>query len=195
MLICYVHGFLSGPNAVKAHALHDYLATHEPKIEFQALDFPDTPREALTELQAQLSSWYQSHPQGKLCLVGSSFGGFLSTLLCAQFSCKAVLLNPCSHPQEYFANLCTSYTNPLTQRQFTLTLDMLPYLESLDRSIVVRPEMTQVYLGGQDEVLDYRKSLLLYNQCDIRFYKDEDHAFTHNFAALLPHIIAFAKAC
>lgn len=194
MLICYVHGFLSGPNATKAHALENYIKEHEKDLSFWALDFPDTPREAYESLIEQIGSWKKEHPHERLCLVGSSMGGFFSTLLSAKFACKAALLNPCSHPQYYFQFLCGDYVNPLTNRSFKLTDDMMPYLESLDRATVVRPELLQVYLGGQDEVLDYRKSMLLYNNCDIRFYKDEDHAFTHNFAALIPHIIEFAKS-
>lgn len=193
MWIAYVHGFLSGPNAVKAHALKAYMDEHESDLHFWALDFPDTPQEALVSLQEQLSAWKKEHPHEKICLVGSSMGGFFSTLLSAHFACKAALLNPCTHPQEYFEALCGPFVNPLTERHFTLTPEMLPFLESLDRATVIRPELLQVYLGGKDRTLDYRKSLLRYNNCDIRFYKDEDHAFTHNFAALIPHIIAFAR--
>ena len=43
MWIAYVHGFLSGPNAVKAYALKAYIDEHESDLHFWALDFPDTP--------------------------------------------------------------------------------------------------------------------------------------------------------
>ncbi len=194
MLLCYVHGFLSGPTAAKAKALQAYLQEHEPTVQFWALDFPDTPREAFASLQSQLSKWRQEHPQESMVLVGSSMGGFFSTLLGAQLACKMVLLNPCTHPQKYFRYLIGPQHNQLTDRHFELTADMLPYLQQLDKDTVIRPELTQVYLGGQDEVLDYRLSLLRYNNCDIRFVPDEDHAFTHNFAALIPEIMRFAHA-
>lgn len=194
MLIAYVHGFLSGPNATKAHALEDYIKAHKLELDFWALDFPDTPREAYASLIEQIGEWKEKNPHESICLVGSSMGGFFSTLLSARFACKAALLNPCTHPQLYFKALCGDYVNPLTNRAFTLTDDMMPYLQSLDEATVIRPELLEVYLGGQDEVLDYRMSMLRYNNCPMRFYKDEDHAFTRNFGALIPHILDFAQS-
>ena len=196
MLLCYVHGFLSGPTATKAKALRAYVQEHEAGsgISFEALDYPDTPREAYASLQEQLGSWRREHPYEELVLVGSSMGGFLSTLLSAQFVCKAVLLNPCTHPQNYFVKLIGPQFNAMTERKFELTPDMMPYLHSLDDATVIRPDLLKVYLGGQDEVLDYRMSMLRYSGCDISFVPYEDHAFTRNFAALIPEIMAFAKA-
>lgn len=195
MHLFYVHGFLSGPQAAKATALKNYVKEHglEQEIQVEGLDFPDTPHEAFTALNKLLDDFVSSHPHEKFALVGSSMGGFMSTLLCAKYRCKTVLLNPCVHPQDYFENLIGPQFNAATGRHFELTEDMIPYLKSLDESTVIRPEFIKVYLGGADEVLDYRKSMLLYNACDITFIKDEDHALTKNFKALIPDILAFVK--
>lgn len=170
----YIHGFLSGPNAVKAHALANYIKQHElsEQVYFYAPDFPDTPKEAFETLCEFFAQEKSQHPEDKLVLVGSSMGGFFSSLLCQRFNLKAVLLNPCVHPQLYFKSLIGPNFNPVTERHFDLTEDMLPYLKSLDESLVVRPEMLKVFLGTADEVLDHRKALLLFNACDIEILKD-----------------------
>lgn len=189
----YIHGFLSGPNAAKAHALSNYIQEHKLDIYLNAPDFPDTPREAFAQLCELFAKEKVEHPGDKIVLVGSSMGGFFSTILSQRFNFKAVLLNPCIHPQLYFKALIGPQFNPLTQRHFELTNDMLPFLKELDESIVVRPEMLKIFLGMKDEVLDYRKAMLLFNACDITIVEEGDHAFTTTFDPLLPQIIAFAN--
>ena len=101
MQIAYIHGFLSGSQAVKSRILKQYLAVHHPHIGFLAPDFPDTPQEAYEEL---CSFTRRALEYGELALVGSSMGGFMSTLLSIKFKVRAVLLNPCIHPQDYLSN-------------------------------------------------------------------------------------------
>lgn len=190
--LCYIHGFLSGPTAAKAQALAAYLKAHHSDLTFYSPDFPNTPQEAYAALRDFCQSIVS--PERQVVLVGSSMGGFFSTLLGAEFNCKMVLLNPCTSPQDYFHQLIGPQFNPVTERHFELRPEMITFLRALDEATVVRPELTQVYLGSCDETLDWRKSMLRYNACDIRFIPGEDHAFTHNFAALIPSIIDFALA-
>lgn len=196
MHLFYIHGFLSGPQAAKATMLKNYVKEHDlsHKITVEGLDFPDTPFEAFTTLNKLLDDFVANNPDEKFALVGSSMGGFMSTLLCAKYRCKTVLLNPCVHPQDYFDKLIGPQFNSATGRHFELTSDMIPYLKELDESTVVRPEFIKVYLGGADEVLDYRKGMLLYNTCDITYIHNEDHAFTKDFKTLIPHILDFVMS-
>ena len=50
MLIAYIHGYLSGSNAIKAQILKRILAENYQEHKFISLDFPDTPKEALKKL-------------------------------------------------------------------------------------------------------------------------------------------------
>lgn len=192
----YIHGFLSGPNAEKAHALRDYIEQHEltSQVYFNAPDFADTPQEAFETLCDLFAKEKAEHPHDQIVLVGSSMGGFFSTLLSQRYCLKAVLLNPCIHPHLYFKNLIGPQYNPLTERHFELTDDMLPFLKSLDDSIVVRDDLLKVFLGTDDEVLDYRKAFLKFNTCDIEIVPGADHAFTKTFKPLIPQILDFAQA-
>ncbi len=195
LTLCYIHGFLSGPTAAKARALQGYLQSQGASlgdIKFEAPDFPDTPQEAYAALRAWLRALKEREPERAVVLVGSSMGGFFSTLLGAEFNCKMVLLNPCTSPQDYFEQLIGPQFNPVTERHFELKPEMITFLRACDEATIIRPEFTRVYLGSCDETLDWRKSMLRYNACDIRFIPGEDHAFTHNFAALIPDILAFA---
>ncbi len=195
--LCYIHGFLSGSTAAKAKTLAAYIQEHGDSLgdfKFAAPDFPDTPQEAYAALRAFCRELQAAEPERLIVLVGSSMGGFFSSLLGAEFNCKMVLLNPCTHPQDYFHYLVGPQFNEMTGTHFELKSEMITFLRELDTAIVVRPELTRVYLGSCDQTLDWRKSMLRYNACDIQFVPGEDHAFTHNFAALIPSIMDFALA-
>ena len=195
--LCYIHGFLSGSTAAKAKALAAYIEANQEILgdfKFAAPDFPDTPQEAYAALRAFCRELQAAEPERLIVLVGSSMGGFFSTLLGAEFNCKMVLLNPCTHPQDYIHYLVGPQFNEMTGTHFELKPEMITFLRELDEATVVRPELTRVYLGSCDQTLDWRKSMLRYNACDIQFVPGEDHAFTHNFAALIPSIMDFALA-
>lgn len=194
MRVYYIHGFLSGSQAAKAHKLENFIVSHQdqyPNFDFYAPDFADTPYEAYQYLMDFFAQEQQKYGTEQICLVGSSMGGFFSSLLSNHYGFKAVLLNPCVHPQDYFVNLIGPQYNETTDRHFVLTDDMLPFLEQLDSKVKADPKLFKIYLGNQDEVLDYTKSLKVFTDCEIVIIDGEDHAFTHDFDALIPSILDF----
>lgn len=189
MLIAYVHGFLSGPNAVKATILRDHLKERDG-FTFEAPDFPDTPQEAIDSLDA----WMSTKDLAGTLLVGSSMGGFLSTVLQVRYGVRIALVNPCTHPQEYFSSLIGPQHNDSTGRDFVLEPHMITTLERLDREAAgYDPSKTMVFLQRGDEVLDYRKSLRFYEACRPQVSDGGYHAF-ENFAQVIPAILNFASA-
>lgn len=191
MLIAYIHGFLSGPNAIKSTILKNYINTHYKDIEFCAPDFPDEPQEAYTYLIDYFQSLRQKHDD--ICLVGSSMGGFFSTILSYKYDFKAALLNPCVHPQDYFVNLCGEHVNPCTNRKFKLEKHMLDYLLKLDAMCKVKNSNLYVLLQDGDEVLDYKKSLNFYAKCKVEVIKGGCHSFD-NFESKIPSIVEFFRS-
>ena len=137
MHICYIHGFLSGSAAVKSTILKNYIKKSRPDLTFSAPDFPDTPKEAHDALIAYFEDLTKKYPE--IGLVGSSMGGFFSTLLSGVFGFRSVLLNPCVHPQDYFQNLIGDHVNTVTGERFTLKPQMLDTLKALDASIAFKP--------------------------------------------------------
>lgn len=190
MHICYIHGFLSGSAAVKSTILKNYIKDHRPDLTFSAPDFPDTPQEAYDTLIEYFSDLLGRYPS--IGLVGSSMGGFFSTLLSGKFGFKAVLLNPCVHPQDYFQNLIGDHVNQVTGERFTLKPQMLNTLKNLDAALTFNPGKIKVYLQDGDEVLDYRKSLAFYAQSEIVLTQGGCHAFT-GFIDIVPGVLDFLE--
>ena len=190
MHICYIHGFLSGSAAVKSTILKNYIKESRPDLTFSAPDFPDTPKEAHDALIAYFEDLTKKYP--KIGLVGSSMGGFFSTLLSGVFGFRTVLLNPCVHPQDYFQNLIGDHVNTVTGERFTLKPQMLDTLKALDASIAFNPCKIKVYLQDGDEVLDYKKSLSFYNKSEIVLMHGGCHAFT-DFIDIVPEALAFLE--
>lgn len=191
MLISYIHGFLSGSAAVKARQLREYLRGR-PGMDFSAPDFPDTPREAWQALCAFCDEAHAAAPG--FCLVGSSMGGFFATLLQCRYGCPVALINPCVHPQDYFASLVGPHVNPVTGTHFELRHDMLDFLAELDRQAAdYLPGRTLVLLQSGDEVLDYRRALDFYARSTIVLSEGGCHAY-ENFPERLESIVEFFAA-
>lgn len=191
----YIHGFLSGPNAVKATKLKEYILSNalEGEFDLHCPDYPDPPAEAYDYLCGYFAHVFEMYKPEEVCLIGSSMGGFFSTLIAQQYQCNAVLLNPCIHPQNYFKALIGPQFNECTNRHFELKKEMLEVLTKLDDSAKVMPDTTYVLLGMQDEVLDYNLSHEFYEGAVVEMFPEEDHAFTKNFDGLIPDIFGFAK--
>ena len=192
MLIAYLHGFLSGPQALKRRVLENWLKENHPETDFDAPDYPDIPAEAIAALDAWAKERQSEHP----CLVGSSMGGFMATVLQCRYGFKIALVNPCTHPQDYFPALCD-----IPQQMISAGEDFSASPRSrrpASRSIVsapgaIRQKPACISKKG-DEVLDYRKSLEFYKAaCAPEVTEGGCHRF-EDFAAIIPKIYPFFRA-
>jgi predicted esterase YcpF (UPF0227 family) len=189
MKIAYIHGYMSGPQAVKKTVLERWLAKNEPSIEFDAPQYPDLPQDGI----AFLDRWAREQDPDETKLVGSSMGGLMSTVLQARFGFGIVLLNPCIHPQEYFDTLSEVQTNPLTGEKFTIKPETRKVLVDLDNEARgYDPKRTRVYLQSGDEVLDYRKSLEFYSASHPVVTDGGCHRF-EGFEGIIPQIVEFFR--
>lgn len=188
MLIAYIHGYLSGSNAIKAQILKRILAENYQEHKFISLDFPDTPKEALKKL----CDFCQNYSYDQLALVGSSMGGFMATILSNLYNLKVALVNPCVHPQNFCKELLGPQYNSCTDTHFILTQDMIDYLQQLDieAQIKFKPQNIYVLLQKGDEVLDYKQALSYYQNAKIDVFAGGSHAF-ENFEAVVPQIMDF----
>lgn len=170
--------------------LKDYLMAH-PGYDFIAPDFPETPKEAFDALTKFYTDLSKRHDQ--ICLVGSSMGGFYSTLLQCKFGFRIALINPCIHPQEHFMDYIGPQFNPVTETHFELKPEMIEYLKELDgQAKGYDPKKTLVLLQSGDEVLDYKKSLDFYKDSEIDLTEGGCHAFEH-FELKIPKILEFFR--
>ncbi|WP_296404079.1 YqiA/YcfP family alpha/beta fold hydrolase [Psychrobacter sp.] len=99
MRIIYVHGLDSTANSVKGMLLEKYCKTYHSDIEVIRPDLNQSPDKVYTKL-CELVGFYndQHHLSSKSILVGSSLGGYFSSLVSNKTACHAVLLNPSTRP-------------------------------------------------------------------------------------------------
>ncbi len=191
--IAYIHGFLSSSRARKAGELRRYMAEHHPTVTCLAPDFPELITEALPCLEEFCSEELRSGP---LCLVGSSMGGFIATLLSIKFGLKVCLFNPCIHPQHFVRKLLgQEQFNPDTGRRFYLTEDLVEKLTALDEYALSHhdPALIRVFVESGDEVLDYREALRFFSHCEVEVTEGGEHGFL-SFESKLEQVLQFFSA-
>ena len=189
MKVAYIHGYMSGPQAVKKTVLQNWLEKNDPEVSFDAPQYPDIPDEGIDNL----CKWAEKQDPETTMLVGSSMGGLMSTVLQVRFGFKIALLNPCIHPQDYFSSLDTVQINPLTKERFVIKPEIREFLLRLDNEAKnYIPSRTRVYLQSSDEVLDYRKSLEFYKACGPVVIKGGCHRF-EGFELVIPGIMDFFR--
>ena len=104
MNIIYIHGLDSDANSTKGLLLEKYCQQHHADINVYRPDLNNTPEqvfEQLVQLVTELNS------EDKTVLIGSSLGGYFSTLVSNYTGCPALLLNPSTQPHvtlQRFAN-------------------------------------------------------------------------------------------
>jgi len=185
-MILYLHGFLSTPASTKARQLQAALAACGHGAEFLCPALPVSPRAAagLALAAAGLED------PARLCIVGSSLGGYYATWVAEQLGCRAVLLNPAVRPYE---NLAARIGR---QREFGSgrAVDILPeYLDELRALDTPAPSLPQRYLliaATGDEVLDHRQMIERYAGCHMRIVSGSDHALS-DFERHLPEVLRF----
>ena len=95
MNIIYIHGLDSDANSTKGILLESYCQQHHADINVYRPDLNSAPEqvfEQLVRLVTELSR------EDKTVLIGSSLGGYFSTLVSNDTGCPALLLNPSTQP-------------------------------------------------------------------------------------------------
>ncbi|WP_268801613.1 YqiA/YcfP family alpha/beta fold hydrolase [Piscirickettsia litoralis] len=90
--ICYIHGFNSGPESMKAQAVRHYF---EGKTEVIIPRLQVSAVAAIEQLMALCGE-----DGSDLAFIGSSLGGFYALYLAEYYQCPAVLVNPLMNPKK-----------------------------------------------------------------------------------------------
>lgn len=102
MNLIYIHGLDSDANSTKGVLLEKYCQRHHSDITVLRPDLNKSPAqvcEQLLSLIEGLSNSKDKQPESSnTVLVGSSLGGYFSTLISNQIGCPALLLNPSTQP-------------------------------------------------------------------------------------------------
>ncbi len=186
-MIVYLHGFISSPQSHKATLLRDYLNQQGRGAEWLCPQIPPYPADAA----ALLSDCLAPLAGQRLCLVGSSLGGYYALHLAERLDCRAVLVNPAIRPYELLQKYLGEQRNPYTGTTFTLGPQHMQQLRELEVPSISRPQRYWLLTQTGDEVLDARQGIAKLAGARQTVIEGGDHAFT-GFESWLAAITGFA---
>ncbi|GAB3383619.1 alpha/beta fold hydrolase [Spongiibacter taiwanensis] len=173
--LVYLHGFISSPQSHKAVQMGEYLKSHHPDIHYAVPALGDTPDQAYERGSKAVMDCLARHD--KVGLIGSSMGGFLSTVLAERFGLRAVLINPVVRPQHLVEKFIGEHHNPYTGSRFSLDSHHVDILTSLYLPALAAPQNYWALLQEGDETLDYRWAEDYYQHSKLTVEPGGDHAF------------------
>ena len=185
--LVYLHGFLSSPASKKAQETRAWMAAKGLKTNFHCPDLPPTPQ----AVGKQLQELFADLRDERVCVVGSSLGGFYATWAAEEFACRAVLINPAVRPYELLKDYTGLQRNYQTGAEQWVDADIAGELRAFERTPMRREKYWLMVQTG-DETLDYRTAVKFYAGCRQSIVSGGDHGFV-GYADVLPQIWEFAQ--
>ncbi|PNK60891.1 YqiA/YcfP family alpha/beta fold hydrolase [Psychrobacter sp. FDAARGOS_221] len=199
MKIIYVHGLDSSANSVKGVLLERYCQQHHPEIEVIRPDLNQSPDEVfsyLCDLVQQAKAL-----DDKVMLMGSSLGGYFSSIVSSQTGCPAYLLNPSTQPhislQRFIDDLPETDAEQLadkviyrTSGGWEIKLQHLHWFDSHQLTSINQPHQVAALIKEGDELLDPSIATAFYRQqgFEVTLQPGGDHRMT-DFEQQLPLIM------
>jgi len=204
--LIYIHGLDSDANSTKGMLLEKYCQRHHPDINVLCPDLNKSPQDVFDKLISLVEEWGSD---SKVVFVGSSLGGYFSTLVSNHTGCAALLLNPSTQPHvtlQRFAHdlLLNNDSNegqgedelPKNQILYTtaggwdITSADLQWFADHQLSEVNYPKKIAVFIKEGDELLNPELSKAFYQQqgSTVILQAGGDHRFS-DFGEQLPMVI------
>ena len=206
MNLIYIHGLDSDANSTKGMLLEKYCQYHHPDINVLRPDLNKSPQDVFDKLISLVEEWGSD---SKVVFVGSSLGGYFSTLVSNHTGCAALLLNPSTQPHvtlQRFAHdlLLNNDSNegqgedelPKNQILYTttggwdITSADLQWFADHQLSEIHYPKKIAVFIKEGDELLNPELSKAFYQQqgSTVILQAGGDHRFS-DFGEQLPMVI------
>ena len=206
MNLIYIHGLDSDANSTKGMLLEKYCQRHHPNINVLRPDLNQSPQDVFDKLISLVEEWGSD---SKVVFVGSSLGGYFSTLVSNHTGCAALLLNPSTQPHvtlQRFAHdlLLNNDSNegqgedklPKNQILYTtaggwdITSADLQWFADHQLSEVHYPKKIAVFIKEGDELLNPELSKAFYQSqgASVTMQAGGDHRFS-DFGEQLPMVI------
>ena len=201
MNLIYIHGLDSDANSTKGVLLEKYCQRHYPDINVYRPNLNSAPEqvfEQLVKLVTELSR------EDKTLLIGSSLGGYFSTLVSNHTGCPALLLNPSTQPhitlqrfsdtlvsnQESSDELSHSDVLHTTAGGWNITPSDLQWFADHQLLAVNYPDKISVLIKDGDELLNPKLSKQFYKEqgVTVTMQAGGDHRFS-DFDKQLPMVI------
>lgn len=193
MKIIYVHGLDSSANSVKGQLLEQYCEQYYPDIEVVRPDLNLPPSEVFQKLCNLVDNDRQT------VLMGSSLGGYFSSLVSNHTGCAAILLNPSTQPhislQRFMAGRPADVDKDAviyqTSGGWSITLEHLNWFVEHKLVQVQYPKRLFVLIKEGDELLDAQIAADFYQsqKADVMVQSGGDHRMT-DFESQLPMIMS-----
>lgn len=202
MNIIYIHGLDSGANSTKGLLLERYCQQYHPDITVWRLDLNQSPAQVLSRLIDVVATLRQS---SKTVLLGSSLGGYFSTLVSNRTGCPVLLLNPSTQPHITLQRFSNSHTllddiakdrtlsNQVihtTSGGWAITGADLQWFAKHQLQTIAYPKEVAVWIKAGDELLNPHLSAKFYQQqgATVTLQAGGNHRFS-DFAEQLPRVI------
>ncbi|WP_201540504.1 YqiA/YcfP family alpha/beta fold hydrolase [Psychrobacter sp. 1044] len=210
MNLIYIHGLDSDANSTKGMLLEKYCQHHHPDINVLRPDLNKSPQDVFDKLISLVEEWGSD---SKVVFVGSSLGGYFSTLVSNHTGCAALLLNPSTQPHvtlQRFAHdlLLNNDSNegqgedelPKNQILYTttggwdITSADLQWFADHQLSEIHYPKKIAVFIKEGDELLNPELSKAFYQEqgSTVILQAGGDHRFS-DFGEQLPMVINMLK--
>ena len=205
MNIVYIHGLDSDANSTKGLLLEENCEKYYPNIKVYRPDLNQSPEQVFSYLTGLVTELSQD---AKTVLIGSSLGGYFSTLVSNATGCGALLLNPSTQPHvtlQRFSNQSTLVNTAADERSmqqvlymtsggWALTLADLHWFSEHQLLSVIYPNKVVALIKEQDELLNASLSAQFYSQqgATVILQKGGDHRFS-DFTEHLPKVIELVQ--
>jgi predicted esterase YcpF (UPF0227 family) len=169
--------------------LSDYFVRQGRGDEFICPQLPASPKQAIELCQSLI----RQTGTEKLCLIGSSLGGFYATYLAEQFACKALLVNPAVKPPrdlEKYVGVMKSYHS---DELFEFTKDDVCQLHAYVVEKISNPSRYYLLAATGDEVLDWREMVAHYAGAEQNIIQGSDHGVSE-FEDYIEQVMMFCDA-
>lgn len=203
MNIIYIHGLNSDANSTKGILLERFCQQHDADISVYRPDLNSAPEQVFEQLVKLVT---KLNKEDKTVLVGSSLGGYFSTLISNHTGCPALLLNPSTQPHvtlQRFANelllKSASGEDELPKNQilhttaggWNITPTDLRWFANHQLVSINYPNKIAVLLKEGDELLNSELSKDFYQAhgVTVTVQTAGDHRFT-DFGEQLPMVIS-----
>ena len=180
-----IHGFTSSSQSHKAQVLKQWLIEQGREEEWICPDLPIDPAQAIQQLQYII----EQAPQPPK-LVGSSLGGFYATVLSAQYSLKAIVINPAVNAGLVLRRAIGPQKAWHSEDTYEFTQAHVDSLNAMDLLAPANPDNIFLMAEMGDETLDWQRAAAFYRDCHQLIFRDGDHGFSR-FQQVIPLIDAF----
>lgn len=212
MNLIYIHGLDSDANSTKGRLLEEYCQQYYPDITVLRPDLNQSPEQVFEHILSLIKNATNKNQRvegapfasNNTVLIGSSLGGYFSTLVSNHTGCPALLLNPSTQPHitlQRFANEAMSgneeedissddYVLHSTTGGWDITNADLQWFANHPLSTVNHPDKVAVLIKEGDELLTPELAKDFYQEqgAVVTVQAGGDHRFS-DFGEQLPMVV------